>query len=94
MTEITAQLSTALANRYKIERELVAGGMATVYLAEGTNKPYVKAGTVVGIEGLQEDLYHLITHQSWRKLLPFHDIEAARDWQVEQASGEEGGGSG
>ena len=34
MAEITARLKTALADRYKIERELGAGGMATVYLAE------------------------------------------------------------
>ncbi len=33
MTEILARLSTALADRYKIEGELGAGGMATVYLA-------------------------------------------------------------
>ncbi len=32
---ITARLSTALADRYAIERELGSGGMATVYLAEG-----------------------------------------------------------
>ena len=34
MTEITARLSTALAYRYRIERHLREGGMATVYLAE------------------------------------------------------------
>ena len=34
MPEITSRLSTALADRYKIEREIGAGGMATVYLAE------------------------------------------------------------
>jgi serine/threonine protein kinase len=34
MTEITSKLSTALADRYAIEREIGAGGMATVYLAE------------------------------------------------------------
>ncbi len=34
MTEITSKLSTALADRYKMERRLGEGGMATVYLAE------------------------------------------------------------
>ena len=30
MTEMTSQLSTALADRYQIEREIGSGGMATV----------------------------------------------------------------
>ncbi len=34
MTAITGRLSSALADRYKIERHLGEGGMATVYLAE------------------------------------------------------------
>ena len=34
MAEITAKLSTALADRYKIERHLGEGGMANVYLGE------------------------------------------------------------
>jgi eukaryotic-like serine/threonine-protein kinase len=34
MAEISQRLSLALADRYRIERELGAGGMATVYLAE------------------------------------------------------------
>ena len=33
MPEITSRLSTALADRYKIERHLSEGGMATLYLA-------------------------------------------------------------
>ncbi len=34
MTEITARLTTAPADRYRIERELGPDGMALVYLAE------------------------------------------------------------
>ena len=34
MTSTEARLSSALADRYRIERELGQGGMATVYLAE------------------------------------------------------------
>ncbi len=34
MPEITSRLSTALADRYQLERRLGEGGMATVYLAE------------------------------------------------------------
>ena len=34
MTDSLARLSTALADRYRIERELGQGGMATVYLAD------------------------------------------------------------
>jgi serine/threonine protein kinase len=34
MTDQIARLQTALAHRYAVERELGAGGMATVYLAE------------------------------------------------------------
>ena len=34
MTDALDRLKSALADRYAIERELVAGGMATVYLAD------------------------------------------------------------
>ena len=34
MTEPLSRLTQALADRYRIDRELGAGGMATVYLAE------------------------------------------------------------
>ncbi len=34
MTDQLDRLTAALADRYKIERQLGAGGMATVYLAE------------------------------------------------------------
>ncbi|OYV64011.1 MAG: hypothetical protein B7Z72_13885 [Gemmatimonadetes bacterium 21-71-4] len=34
MTDVATRLSAALAGRYRFERELGTGGMATVYLAE------------------------------------------------------------
>jgi serine/threonine protein kinase len=34
MADVTDRLAAALADRYRIERELGAGGMATVYLAQ------------------------------------------------------------
>ncbi len=51
MTDITSRLSTALADRYTIERELGAGGMATVYLAHD-----VKHDRKVAVKVLRPEL--------------------------------------
>ena len=51
MTDITARLTTALADRYRIERELGAGGMATVYLAED-----LKHNRMVAVKVLKPEL--------------------------------------
>ena len=51
MTDASDRLQTALADRYRIERELGAGGMATVYLAED-----LKHHRNVAIKVLREDL--------------------------------------
>jgi Tol biopolymer transport system component/tRNA A-37 threonylcarbamoyl transferase component Bud32 len=51
VTESTARLAAALADRYTIERELGAGGMATVYLAQD-----LKHDRQVAIKVLREDL--------------------------------------
>ena len=51
MTDAAARLSTALADRYRIERELGAGGMATVYLAHD-----LKHDRKVAIKVLHPDL--------------------------------------
>ncbi len=55
MSEITSRLSTALADRYKIERELGAGGMATVYLAED-----IRHERQVALKVLKPDLAHAL----------------------------------
>ena len=51
MSEITERLKTAIADRYRIERELGAGGMATVYLAHD-----VKHDRKVAVKVLQPEL--------------------------------------
>ena len=51
MTGLTDRLRSALADRYRIERELGAGGMATVYLARD-----LKHDRDVAIKVLKPDL--------------------------------------
>src|SRR5436853_2634352 len=51
MTETAERLSAALADRYRIERELGQGGMATVYLAHD-----IKHDRDVAIKVLHPDL--------------------------------------
>src|SRR5436853_260532 len=41
MTDILSRLTTALADRYEVERELGAGGMATVYLARDPKHEHI-----------------------------------------------------
>jgi serine/threonine-protein kinase len=51
MGDTAVRLKEALADRYRVERELGAGGMATVYLAED-----LKHNRKVAIKVLREDL--------------------------------------
>ncbi len=54
MPEITSRLSTALADRYKLEGHLGEGGMATVYLADD-----VKHRRKVAVKVLRPSLPYL-----------------------------------
>ncbi len=51
MPDLLDRLKTALADRYAIEREIGAGGMATVYLAED-----LKHHRKVAVKVLRPDL--------------------------------------
>ncbi len=80
MTDVRSRLTDALADRYDIEREVGAGGMATVYLAED-----LKHRRKVAIKVLRPDLAALVGAERFLKeidvtanlqhphILPLHD---------------------
>ncbi len=80
MPEITSRLSTALADRYRIERHLGEGGMATVYLAEDLKhkrKVAVKVlrpelAAVLGAERFVQEITTTANLQH-PHILPLHD---------------------
>ncbi|HET6837499.1 MAG TPA: bifunctional serine/threonine-protein kinase/formylglycine-generating enzyme family protein, partial [Gemmatimonadales bacterium] len=84
MPDLLQQLQTALAERYRIERELGRGGMATVYLAHD-----LKHDRQVAIKTLHPELsaylgpdrflreIKLIARLSHPHILPLHDSGAA-----------------
>src|SRR5512141_906344 len=55
MTDVLGRLTAALADRYRVERELGAGGMATVYLAED-----LRHGRKVAVKVLRPELAAVI----------------------------------
>jgi hypothetical protein len=48
------------------------------------NKPFVKAGAVIGLDGLKRIIHNSIMYFSGRNLTAFDDIEKAKDWLAEQ----------
>jgi serine/threonine-protein kinase len=85
--EITQQLNTALADRYVIERELGAGGMATVYLANDVKherkvalkvlKPELAA--VIGAERFLAEI-KVTANLQHPHILPLHDSGEAESF--------------
>ncbi|MGH7669433.1 MAG: protein kinase domain-containing protein, partial [Gemmatimonadaceae bacterium] len=94
MSDPVARLSAALADRYRIERELGAGGMATVYLAHD-----LKHDRAVAIKVLRDDVagilgpvrfareIHLAAGLNHPNILPLHDSGEV----VTEAAGSSGG---
>ena len=84
MTEITERLSTAIADRYVIERELGQGGMATVYLAHDVKhdrkvalkvlRPELAA--VIGAERFLQEI-KVTANLQHSHILPLYDSGAA-----------------
>jgi len=80
MTDALARLASALADRYRIERELGAGGMATVYLAQD-----LKHDRKVAVKVLRPELAASLGHERFLReitttanlrhphILPLHD---------------------
>jgi eukaryotic-like serine/threonine-protein kinase len=80
VTDVLGRLTTALADRYRIERELGAGGMATVYLAHDVRHDRQVALKVLrpelaSILGAERFLSEIKTtaHLQHPHILPLHD---------------------
>jgi len=84
VTEASARLTAALADRYRVERELGAGGMATVYLAEDLKhdrKVAIKVlrpelAAVLGAERFVQEIKTTAQLQH-PHILPLHDSGTA-----------------
>ena len=48
------------------------------------NKPYVKAGAVVGLSGLQQIVYNGLMKVTGRDIKSFSTVENAKDWLAEK----------
>src|SRR5260370_40260284 len=80
MTDILSRLTTALADRYQVERELGAGGMATVYLARDPKHDRAVAlkvlrpelAAVLGVERFLSEI-RVMAHLQHPHLLPLFD---------------------
>jgi len=48
------------------------------------NKPYVKAGAVVGLNGLQQILYNGLMKITGRDIKSFSSVQTAKDWLAER----------
>ncbi|TFG49624.1 MAG: hypothetical protein E4H38_04745, partial [Gemmatimonadales bacterium] len=70
--ESAARLTTALADRYRIERELGQGGMATVYLAED-----LKHQRKVAVKVLRPELAAALGHDRFLREITTTSVSGA-----------------
>ena len=48
------------------------------------NRPYVRAGAVVGLAGLMKVVYNTLIHLTGRNIKPFDDVDSAKTYLVAQ----------
>jgi hypothetical protein len=48
------------------------------------NRPFVRAGAVIGVSGFKKIIFDAVVLFSGRKLSAFDDVEQAKQWLVEQ----------
>lgn len=48
------------------------------------NKPYVKAGAVVGVTGLKKVMYNAVMKVTGRDIVALDDLEAAMDYLAQK----------
>jgi hypothetical protein len=64
-----------------VDREIVS---ATKDLL-AHNRPYVKAGAIVGVHGVLRTIYQALARLSRRSFALFDSLDEAKDWLVERA---------
>jgi len=47
--------------------------------------PYVRASTVIGVGGIKRVILRTITRLTGRNIMPFDDLDKAKDWLIKQA---------
>jgi serine/threonine protein kinase len=79
MSDVSKRLTAALADRYRIERELGQGGMATVYLAED-----VRHRRKVAVKVLRPELSAALGHEQFLcEITTRMDAEPRRELRVD-----------
>lgn len=48
------------------------------------NKPYVRAGAVIGVDGFKQVIFNFVVHFTGRNLKAFDNIDEAKDWLSKQ----------
>lgn len=73
-------LTLTIAKELRFNKDLIE----TLKEFTAHNKPYVKAGAIIGIQGLQKIAYDMVMTFTRRNIPIFPTVEEAKDWLVQQ----------